>query len=299
MNQQGVLDPGSHSVSVLGVRQAYHIGGSGPFCIVHGGGPGSSWEYMRMPLLEQHMTMIYLEPIGTGNSGHLAGHPHGYGVRRYAEQLRGFLDALDLSDAFILGHSHGGFVAQELAVANTDRLAGLILYSSSAVTGERFMMSADAGVRRFAGAHAGTAVAAEALLGWEAVPTLADDAGYTRAMHRLLPVYLADHRRADFSLDAMRENLRMTYVVGEPGAFDKRADLGSLDLPTLVLAGNHDFICGPEWGDILHQSIPGSQFVRFEDSGHLAHIEQPDAFAEAVAGFVARHRSTAASPFPA
>ncbi len=40
--------------------------------------------------------MLYLEPIGTGGSGRLAEHPHGYTVERFAKQLGRFLETLDL-----------------------------------------------------------------------------------------------------------------------------------------------------------------------------------------------------------
>ncbi|MCO1577534.1 hypothetical protein M8C13_17385 [Crossiella sp. SN42] len=40
-------------------------------CLVHSGGPGIHWEYLRMPEPERHLTMVYLEPVGTGQSGRL------------------------------------------------------------------------------------------------------------------------------------------------------------------------------------------------------------------------------------
>ena len=45
--------------------------------------------------------------------------------------------------------------------------------------------------------------------------------------------------------------------------------------------------CGPRWANILHDLIPGARLVRFADSGHFGHIEQPQEFAEAISDFVA------------
>jgi hypothetical protein len=42
-----------------------------PVCLVHPGGPGIGREYLRMPALEAHLTVVYLEPIGTGHMAHL------------------------------------------------------------------------------------------------------------------------------------------------------------------------------------------------------------------------------------
>lgn len=70
--------------------------------------------------------------------------------------------------------------------------------------------------------------------------------------------------------------------------FTLRGSLGRLHVPTLVLAGGHDPVCGPRWAAELHAGIPGSRLVMFENSGHLPHLEQPAEFAEAVAGFLGR-----------
>ncbi|MGS2811439.1 alpha/beta fold hydrolase [Nocardia sp. MW-W600-9] len=67
----GALTTGTHAFDSDGVIQRYHVYGSGPVCLVHPGGPGIHWEYLRMPALEQHLTMVYIEALGTGESGRL------------------------------------------------------------------------------------------------------------------------------------------------------------------------------------------------------------------------------------
>lgn len=57
----------------------------------------------------------------------------------------------------------------------------------------------------------------------------------------------------------------------------------------------HDFICGPHWGRMLHEGIPGSRFLLLEDSGHMGHLEQPDLFASAITRFT---REGATRPLP-
>ena len=65
------LTPGAHSSTVDSIVQRYHVHGAGPVCIVHPGGPGLSWDHMRLRGLEGSNTMVYVEPIGTGTSGRL------------------------------------------------------------------------------------------------------------------------------------------------------------------------------------------------------------------------------------
>jgi hypothetical protein len=58
MNRDDAFSPGIHSIPINGIKQRYYIAGEGPLCIVHSGGPGIEWEYLRMPLVEQHLTML-------------------------------------------------------------------------------------------------------------------------------------------------------------------------------------------------------------------------------------------------
>ncbi|MFD7056519.1 alpha/beta fold hydrolase [Streptomyces mirabilis] len=78
---------------------------------------------------------------------------------------------------------------------------------------------------------------------------------------------------------ALDENL-------SPHVIDDRADLGSLTVPTLVVVGRHDVVCGVRWAEELHLLIPGSELLILENSGHFGHLEEPEAFSQAVTRFV-------------
>src|SRR5262245_46549366 len=60
------LSPGAHVVVSAGVEVRYHVAGQGPVCIVQPGGPGLLWTYLRMPEVERQLTLVYVEPAGTG-----------------------------------------------------------------------------------------------------------------------------------------------------------------------------------------------------------------------------------------
>jgi proline iminopeptidase len=72
---------------------------------------------------------------------------------------------------------------------------------------------------------------------------------------------------------------------GEGPAFDVRDELPALSMPTLVLVGDDDFICGPRWARMIHEAVRGSQLAVLDGTGHLGHIESPGQFARAVAAF--------------
>lgn len=281
------LQPGFHTLIVEGVAQAYHVAGQGQaVCIVHPGGPGAHWGYMRQPLLEEHMTMVYLVPIGTDQSGRLPEHPDGYSVARYVQQLQGLVSALGLHDIYLMGHSHGGFVAQAYGLAHPERLAGLILYSTSAVTGPAMMQAADSALRRSLARDQSPVRAATVLEAWLAVPATQDDASYTRTMRGLLPAYFAKPDQAAPQIAALGAGLAFTYVRGDSQPFDVRDSLSTLAVPVLILVGTDDFICGPAWAEILSSAIPNAVSKQIKACGHFIHLEAPAAFAQAVLAFV-------------
>ncbi|SEO93631.1 proline iminopeptidase [Methylobacterium sp. ap11] len=279
------LAAGAHSLVIDGVRQQVRVAGQGPCCIVHAGGPGIDAGYLRMPLLERHLTMVYLDPIGTGASGRLPSHPMGYTVDRFADQVLAFVEATGLDTPFLLGHSHGAFVVLQAALKRPGATSGLILHAGAAWTGGDFMAAASAEIDRFVDRNVGTREAEEVRKAWAALPEIRSDEDYTAVLRGLLPAYVSDHRRCRDVLDVLRSQLCATMLVGDRTPFDVRDALPGLAVPTLVLAGAADFILGPRHAAILAGTLPHARLVTFGSSGHFAHLEEPDAFADAVIRF--------------
>jgi pimeloyl-ACP methyl ester carboxylesterase len=65
--------------------------------------------------------------------------------------------------------------------------------------------------------------------------------------------------------------------------------LPSLDIPTLVLRGEHDPLTGAEGMDELADAIPGSESITIPEAGHLANLDQPERFDQAVRDFFKRN----------
>ena len=285
------LATGTHTVEIDGVTQSYHVHGVGPVCIAHSGGPGIFWDYLRMPALEEHLTVVYPEPIGTGASGRLSAHPHGYTRARYSRFLAALIEHLGVPEVHLLGHSHGGFVAQYHALNHPDRVAGVILYDSAPVTGPEHGAEAMRKVQEFAALHAGNPGLPEVVGAFQGIPAISDDAQMTAVARGIFPAYFADFWGREDEFGPARAAVTATYISGldddlTPDVIDDRADLGSLTVPALVLVGRHDVICGVRWAEELHELIPGSELVILENSGHFGHLEEPEAFAKAVTAFV-------------
>jgi len=80
-------------------------------------------------------------------------------------------------------------------------------------------------------------------------------------------------------------------LLGPPDEDDDHGEsltdlLGSIDVPTLVLAGRHSNVLGPEHGQIAARKLPRGKLIVFEHSSHTLQLEEPITFQEAVAAFV-------------
>lgn len=287
----GPLSPGTHSYRLAGVTQRYHVHGSGPVCVAHSGGPGIDWEYMRMPVLEEHLTMVYVEPVGTAPDSRLPSHPHGYTRERYSGFLGVLISRLGVPEVYLLGHSHGAFVATYHALRRPERLAGVVLYEGAPVTGPEHAAEAARMVEAFAARHAGHPGLPDVMAAFAAMPGMSTDEQTTAVARGVLPSYFADYWGEEERLAPFRDAVRATYVSCldedlRPEVIDDRAELKGLTVPALVVVGRHDVICGIRWARELDELIPDSRLLVLENSGHMGHVEEPVRFADAVRRFV-------------
>src|ERR1700694_5822418 len=115
-----------------GRKLTYRRMGTGPVLVCHPGAPGFSSSYFAdLAGLWERFTLVMLNPRGTGGSDR----PRDAGAYQiddyvaYVEELRGHLGQDKL---LLLGHSHGGVVAQAYAAAYPDRVERLVRASSLA-----------------------------------------------------------------------------------------------------------------------------------------------------------------------
>ena len=77
------------------------------------------------------------------------------------------------------------------------------------------------------------------------------------------------------------------HVIGVIQDWDVTDRLGEIDVPVLLASGRHDEATPRIVGEI-HERIPDSDWVIFEDSSHMPHVEEPERFRAAVEAFLAR-----------
>ncbi|MFH8533803.1 alpha/beta fold hydrolase [Streptomyces tendae] len=269
------------SLTVDGVRMEYHVSGNGPVLVAHPGGPGFHYAYLRSPELERHFTVVYAEPVGTGGSDS----PRTYGLDTYVRFLAALVDHLGEPRVHLLGHSFGGFVAQRYALEHPDRLAGLVLYSTSPVADSQWWEGATSGLKAYPDLYPDVPEAAGVPAAFQSALAAADDELISERLRKALPVYFADYWDRSDEFAGFLSRVRISAQAAgasDKEPFDVRDRLGSVTIPTVVIAGRRDFICGPRWAVMLRDGIPGARLAVLEHSGHFGHVEQPEEFTREV-----------------
>ena len=108
---------------------------------------------------------------------------------------------------------------------------------------------------------------------------------FVRTFNDCWPLYFADpeSERSVDHIARLRRELRLNKAVSDlwdEGTFDDDVVplLGRISCPTMIMVGEHDFICGPVWNQPLAEGIRGARYVEFRDVGHLPQYEDPEGF---------------------
>lgn len=116
-----------------GIRAYYDHAGQGPALVmVHGASQDTlSWQYV-IDLFAQHYSVYALDLPGHGKSAMPAGAPHS-ATPDNARYLLQFLDAAQIGQAVLMGHSMGGGIVTQAATLAPERVAGLVLVDGASV----------------------------------------------------------------------------------------------------------------------------------------------------------------------
>lgn len=223
--------------------------------------------------LRRRFRLVVLDNRGVGHSDPA---DRFYSVATMVTDVVAVLDAEDIDTAHVLGVSLGGMVAQELAIRHPDRVARLVLVSTTS--------------------------------GWPFTYPLPAPSARLLTLAPMLPRATALHRqlRTMMSRQSITARPELVEEVGtylstlphDPQGKRRQIMAGAtyvgalrqlrIRAETLVLHGTADTVADPRNARALTRQIPGAELVMLPDAGHLLFWEHPDRFCDVVIAFLRR-----------
>ncbi len=263
-----------------------------PVVICHGG-PGAAHDYVEpiADLSRFGRACVLYDQLGCGKSEHLPDAPADFWTAQlFKDELAALTRHLGIDERHaVVGQSWGGMLAMEYAL---DRPAGLraIVVADSPASMRLWVSEADR-LRRDLPEDV-----QETLTRHERDGTTSDpeyDAAvrvyYDRHMCRIPWPDCVQRTFAQIDADPTvyhtMNGPNEFHVVGSLKEWDITDRLYEIAMPTLLLSGRYDEAT-PLIVEQIHDRIPGAQWTIFEDSSHMPHVEEPEAFLERVESFL-------------
>lgn len=284
-------------VPVSGAKLYARVVGQGPPILVLHGGPDFDHAYL-LPELDRWRDgyrLVYYDQRGRGRSAE--------GVRPEDVTLESEIRDLDevrrhfgLETAALLGHSWGAVLALEYALRHPTRVSHLILMnpapvslSDLALLRESYLEKLGAEMDRqreilaSAGYQAGDPEAVTARYRIHFLPALKRHDDYERLMARMREAFFRQGAEGIVKARAVED--RLYRDTRERDGYDLLPELRALDIPTLVVTGEDDFI-PVVLAEHMAEAIPDAMLVTIADCGHFAYLECGDEARDAVDDFM-------------
>ncbi len=237
--------------------------------------------------------VIFYDQLGCGLSHIDESKPELWTVDLYCEEIDVVRKALGLERVHILGQSWGGMLAMEYLIRQPRGVASATIASSPAsmiqwvAEANKLREKLPAGVNAVLLKHemAGTTNSPEyqsAMMEF-----------YDRHVCRVVPN--PEYVRRSFAKLAQYPEVYHTmngpsefHVTGTLKNWDVTGQLHRINVPTLVTSGRHDEAT-PLIARTVHEGIRGSEWVLFENSSHMAHVEEADSYMSVLDKFIRQH----------
>lgn len=227
------------------------------------------WGF-QIPLLARQFRVLAYDMRGHGRSGDPQG---AYSLGQLADDVAGLVAHLGYGRVHFVGLSIGGMIGQVLALRHPALVERLALCST--VTGS---------------------VGADGQKAWDERIALVAAKGVESQVDGTIARWLSPEfvRQAPLTTQWIRDLIRATPTAGYVGCGHaikglniQAADLGKLRMPTLVVAGEKDPGATVTEAETIRSRIQGARLCVIPGALHLANVEKPHDFNEALLGFLA------------
>ncbi len=274
------------------------VGQGTPVVVLHGG-PDFDMGYLLPELdrLSDKFHLIYYDQRGRGRSAdHVK--PEDVTLESEMADLDQVREHFHLDKVVLLGHSWGTVLALEYALRHPEHVSGLLLMNpapASAVDIDRFRKErvekwpALMELRKaIAGTTAYKEAETDAVVAYYRVhfkPALARSEDYEKLILRMQARFIDQGKEGILKSRAVEDRL-VNETWASPNGYDLHPKLKGLNIPALVITGEHDFF--PFAADHIAQAIPGARLVMLKDCGHFSYLECPVPLRQQIDSFFSR-----------
>ncbi len=255
--------------------ELYYIehGSGTPFLVMHGGlGVDHSYFRPTFDSLGDTFKLIFYDHRGNGRSGRPPINTITY--EQLADDANALRDTLGYDKIGVIGHSAGGYVALHYAIRHQKGINYLILIDT-APTFDYLKELLDNVKSK------NPTPEIIATLNAPAAPTIE---GFQQQFKILQPLYFYDFNselkeKTDEIIEKMILNPEVAALNDRlMQKYNVSSQLNEIEVPTLILVGEDDFICPPSQAKRMHNSIPNSELFIFKKCGHYPFYEAQDEF---------------------
>ena len=260
-----------HTVLVHGQRIAYlDVGAGPPTILIHGfGGSMWQWEYQQHAL-SQDFRVLTLDLLGAGLSDKPA---IDYRPDEILDFFVGFMDAVKIPQATLVGNSMGAGLAIGMALTHPTRVAKLVLVDGLPPRVLEKLTSPSIRQALETRAPSWLVSFGNMLFGGLKTESILREIVHDPGLLTPAVIERSNRNRRRPGLIRPIMTVRENLPQWESG-FATR--IGEITHPTLVVWGEEDRVFPIAVGEELHQTIKGSRFIRIPNAGHIPQWERPD-----------------------
>ena len=288
-NSQSLLDSGDHFAAVNGIKIHYFVRGKGPVCLLPSPGWGLSISYLKNSLqpFDKYFTMVYYDSRRSGRSTGPDDSTK-YTSDDFLQDMDALRNYLNQPKVWTMGHSAGGFQVLNYATHYEDHISGVIVIDAVVADDSLHNACFEQAVLSRKG-KSYYEKGAGILLGTDTTKHSPFE-----LLMDIFPFYFhnQDYIQKTFQIGAAEVNPR-TMAWTQKCRFSQQnliPYLHTINVPTLILVGDDDFICDKRsQADRISKNITSSSEVVIKDAGHLCWLEQPDQFFTASGDWLEKH----------
>ena len=245
-----------------------------PTIVLIGGWASYRWIWFRqVPAFTERYRCVVFDNRGAGRSSKP---DYPYTIDMFANDTVGLMDALGISNAYIVGISMGGMIAQQVAISYPEKVRGLILVSTH--FGGPNHIPIDGKTRAL-------------LLALPTETVSLDQAMEMRLRSTFSPQFLLENKPvieqiSEWALKHPSPLYAQAHQTAAAEAFNAESEVKKISAPTLVIHGDGDKAVPTKNGEMLADRISNSRLKIIEDASHFVIIERYEEFNNEVMNFI-------------